>query len=99
VALVVAANLVDVQSSRGLGETNPLLRNAQGGLNVPRGVVIKSAATGGFLVLELVLLRKMPQHRLEKPFAITNSLAAAAVAATAVRNYGIPRTAPGGLAR
>jgi hypothetical protein len=99
VALVVAANFADIRSSRGLAETNPLLRNGQGGLNVPRSVVIKSAATGGFLLVELVLLRKMPQQKLEKPFAITNSLAAATVAATAARNYGLPRADPAGSPR
>jgi len=99
VALVVAANYADIRSSRGLGETNPLLRNGQGGLNVPRSVMIKSAATGGFLLVEVVLLRKMPQQKLEKPFAVTNSLAAAAVAATAVRNYRIPRADPAALPR
>ena len=99
VALVVAANFADIRSSRGLGETNPLLRNGQGGLHVPRSVVIKSAATGGFLLVESVLLRKMPRQKLEKPFAITNSLAAAAVAATAARNYGLPRADPAGSPR
>ena len=99
VALVVAANFADIRSSRGLAETNPLLRNGQGGLDWSRGVMVKSAATGGFLLVELVLLRKMPRQKLEKPFAITNSLAAAAIAATAVRNYRIPRVDPDGLPR
>jgi hypothetical protein len=99
VALVVAANCVDIHSSRGLGETNPLLRDGRGGFDLPRGVMIKSAATGGFLLMEFVLLRKMPRQKLEKPFAITNAMAAAAVAATAARNYGTPRTDPAGLPR
>jgi hypothetical protein len=99
VALVAAANFADVCSSRGLGEANPLLRNRQGGLDLPRSVAIKAAATGGFVLVELVLLRKMPRQRLETPFAITNTVAAAAVAATAARNYRIPRADPAGLPR
>ena len=99
VGLVVAANLADVHSSRGLAETNPLLRSRQGGMDLPRSVWIKSAASGGFLLLEAVLLRKMPEERLEKPFTAINSGVAAAVAATAVRNYRIPRDLTGGPLR
>jgi hypothetical protein len=99
VGLVVAANLADVHSSRGLAETNPLLRNRQGGMDLPRSVLIKSAASGGLLVMEAVLLRKMPEERLEKPFTVINCGVAAAVAATAARNYRIPRDLTGGPLR
>jgi hypothetical protein len=94
VGLVVAANLADIHSSRGLAETNPLLRNRQGGVDLPKSVVIKSVASGGFLLLEAVLLRRMPEERLEKPFTVINSAVAAAVAATAVRNYRISPVHP-----
>ena len=99
VGLLVAANFADVHSSRGLAETNRLLRNRQGGMDLPRSVVIKSAASGGFLLLEAVLLRKLPEERLEQPFMVINSAAAAAVTATAVRNYRIPRAPTGGAPR
>jgi len=89
----------DLHSSRGLAEANPLLRNGQGGINPVKGAVVKSAAAGGLLLLEALLLKKAPEHRLEKPFTIINTAAAGAVAATAVRNYRIPRSAPGGLPR
>ena len=96
---MAAANVADVHSSRGTAETNPLLRNGQGGFQLAKGALVKSAAAGGLLLVEALFLNKAPDYRLEKPFAITNSLAASAVAATAVRNYRIPRAAPGGLPR
>jgi hypothetical protein len=94
VALLAAANAVDVHSSRGLGEANPLLRGSQGQINLPKTVLIKSAATGGFVILEALLLKRMPASHLEKPFAITNAVAAGAIAFTAARNYRIPRSQP-----
>ena len=99
VAMMAAANAADLHSSRGLAEANPLLRNGQGGINPVKGAVVKSAAAGGLLLLEALLLKKAPEHRLEKPFTIINTAAAGTVAATAVRNYRIPRSAPSGLPR
>ncbi|HSW49242.1 MAG TPA: hypothetical protein VLH09_03660 [Bryobacteraceae bacterium] len=99
VGLVAAANLADLHSSRGLAETNPLLRNRQGGMDLPKSVLVKSAASGGFLLLEAILLRKAPEQRLEKPFTAINCGVAAAVAGTAVRNYRISRVPPGGTPR
>ncbi len=99
VGLVAAANLADIHSSRGLAETNPLLRSRQGGLDLPKGVLVKSATSGGFLLLEAILLQRAPEQRLERPFTAINCGVAAAVAATAVRNYRIPRVPPDGSAR
>ncbi len=90
-ALVAAANVADIHSSVGLPEANPLLRNNQGGLNIRTSVVVKSAASGGFVLLEFILLKKLKHERLEKPFTVINGVAAGAVAATALRNYGISR--------
>ncbi|HSW50189.1 MAG TPA: hypothetical protein VLH09_08445 [Bryobacteraceae bacterium] len=99
VALVAAASVADVHSSRGLAEANPLLRNRQGGIDVARGVWIKSATVGGVVLLETLLLNKAPEHRLEKPFTVINTLAAGAVTFTAARNYRIPRASPGAPSR
>jgi len=96
VALVAAASVADVHSSRGLTEANPLLRNGRGGIDVARGAWMKSATVGGVVLLEALLLKKAPEHRLEKPFTLINTAAAGAVTFTAVRNYRIPRASPGG---
>jgi hypothetical protein len=98
--LLAVANIADIHSSRGLAEGNPLLRNSRGGIDLQKSVLIKSAASGGFLLLQRILIKRMPESHLEKPFAITNTLAAGAVAVTAARNYRIPRApSPEGAAR
>lgn len=84
----------------GLRENNPLLRNSQGGINVRKSVLVKSAASGGFLLLEFFLIKRLRNERLEKPFTIINGAAAGAVATTALRNYRIrrpdsPHSSPG----
>lgn len=86
VGALIAANVLDARSSVGRYETNPLLCDSQGRFNTRRSVAIKSAASGGMLVLQVVLHRRMPEQSLEKPSAVVNFAAAAAVGATAFRN-------------
>ncbi len=86
VGALIAVNVLDARSSVGRYETNPLLRNSQGMSNTGRTVMIKSAASGGMIVLQMVLHRRMPEQSLEKPSAVVNFTAAAAVGATAFRN-------------
>jgi hypothetical protein len=86
VAVLGAVNVMDARSSAGGLETNPLLRNGQGRFSAGRAVAVKSAASGGMVLVQLLLLRRMPEQRLEKPAAIANFVAAAAVGATAYRN-------------
>lgn len=90
VAILGAANLADILSSRGRAETNSLLQSPQGGINISNGVLVKSSATGGFLLLQALLKKKSPQAGLEKPFTIINVLAAGAVAGTSLHNSSIP---------
>jgi hypothetical protein len=91
VASVVAANVADAATSLGRYEGNPLLRNAQGRLSPGRVVLIKASGTGGLLLLQCILRRRMPHQRLEKPAAIINFTAAAAVGAVAYRNSTISK--------
>ena len=93
VALGVA-NTADLHSSGGLWERNPLLRGPDGRFSARKGILIKSIASGGLALLEVILLKKMPGMNLHKPFAITNMVATGVVATTAVRNYHIPRNPP-----
>jgi hypothetical protein len=94
VAALGASNAADLHSSSGLWETNPLLRGPHGRFNARKGVLIKSIASGGLALLEVILLKKMPEMDLHKPFAITNMVVTGVVATTAVRNYHIPRKPP-----
>lgn len=85
-AVLAAANVMDARSSVGRYETNPLLQNGQGRFSVGRGIAVKSAASGGMILVQLLLQKRMPEQRLEKQAAIVNFAAAAAVGATAYKN-------------
>lgn len=91
VATVVAANAADAATSLGRAESNPILRNAHGGLNVQRAAMIKASGTGGMLLLQYILLKRMRGSRLAKPAAVINFAAAAAVGAVAYRNSTLPK--------
>lgn len=86
VGALIAVNVLDARSSVGRYETNPLLRDSQGRFNTRRTVMVKSAASGGMLLLQVVLHRRMPEQSLEKPSAVVNFAAATTIGATAYRN-------------
>ena len=86
---MLVANAADVASSRNLAEQNPLLRNSQGGFDARKAALVKTAATGGLLLVQAVLRRRAGDGSLDKAFTIVNGAAAGAVGATAVRNYGL----------
>lgn len=89
-----AAHIADVASSRGMPESNPLLRDGRGQFDVRRGVLIKVAASGALLTLQGILIQREPDRNLYKPFAVINLGAAAAVGAVAVHNHRIRAPAP-----
>lgn len=91
VVALTAANVFDAYSSRGRYEANPLLRGPQGRFNTGKAVAIKSAASGGFVALQLILLKKTPECDLYKPFAISTAAAAGVTGLVAARNYTMPR--------
>lgn len=86
VAVLAVVNVMDARSSAGGLETNPLLRDGQGRFNAGRAAAVKSAASGGIVLVQLLLMKRMPEQRLERSAAIANFAAAAAVGATAYRN-------------
>jgi len=87
---LVAANLFDGYSSRNLTEENPLLRNASGTYGVSKGTTIKFAASAAFLGAQWLLLRRGPDHHLNRAFTITNSVLAGTVTAVAIHNQSLP---------
>jgi hypothetical protein len=89
VAALAAVNVMDARSSVGRYETNPLLQDGQGRFSPGRAIAVKSAASGGILVLQALLMRRRPQEKLERPAALINFAAAAAVGAVAYRNTGV----------
>ena len=57
---LTAANIFDAYSSRGGHELNPLLRGVDGKFSPRRAILVKSAASGGGLLLQAILIKKMP---------------------------------------
>ncbi len=88
---LVAASALDAHSSHGRMETNPLLRGSNGTFNSRRAFLVKGAANGGVLLLQAILVKKMPDRNLYKSFALTNSIMAGVTAGTALRNYQMPQ--------
>jgi hypothetical protein len=95
VAAVVAANVLDVRSSAGGWESNRLLQDPQGRFCARRAVMVKSAASGGMLLLQALLRRRMPEQ-IEKPASFVNFAAAATVGAVAYHNITVTRPATPG---
>jgi hypothetical protein len=92
---LVAASALDAHSSQGRMEANPLLRGSNGTFSSRRAFLVKGAANGGVLLLQAILIKKMPDRNLYKSFALTNSIMAGVTAGTALRNYQMaPAPAP-----
>ena len=83
-AALVAGSAMDVASSYGYQEANPLLQGSGGHLNA-RGTGIKFGILAGSLLGQHYLLKNKPE--LEKPLAITNFAIGATYGTIAVRNW------------
>jgi hypothetical protein len=88
---LIAASALDAHASQSRYEINPLLRGSNGTFSNRRGLVIKSAAGGGMLLLQAILIKRNPDRNLYRPFALTNGIIAGVTAGTALRNYQTPR--------
>jgi hypothetical protein len=101
-AALVAVNFLDVHSSRGLGEANPLLRDASGRFATRRAILLKGAITGGFLAFQYGLMRAHPEKNYYRVFTVANAVAAGSLGAVVAHNYRLPappaRQVPGHLA-
>jgi hypothetical protein len=94
VAALTAANFFDAYTSRNMGETNPFLRGSDGGFNSTRGVGIKFAATGGFLAVQYLLLRKTSNPGMNRTFTITNGVLTGVVGGVAIHNNNLRTDSP-----
>ena len=90
---LIAASALDAHASQSRYEINPLLRGSNGTFSNRRGFVIKSAASGGMLLLQSILIKRNPDRNLYRPFALTNGIIAGVTAGAAFRNYQEPRAA------
>jgi len=89
VAALAAVNVFDAYTSRNMVETNPILRSANGNFSNSRGVSIKLVATGGFLAVQYLLLRKGPNTGMNRTFTITNGVLAGVVGGVAIHNHSL----------
>ena len=91
--VLAAVNILDVHSSTGHGEANPLFRDGQGRFAPGKAIVIKSAIAGGFFSYQLWRVRAHPEKNSYAPFTIMNGIAAGALGGVAAHNYSLPRPA------
>ena len=87
---LAAVNVLDLHSSRGRWEGNPLLRDPTGRFSPGKAILVKGAVGGGFLAAQLWLVHRHPQRDYYKPFTMVNSFAAGGLAGVAIHNYGLP---------
>jgi hypothetical protein len=88
---LTAASFLDFSSSVGRHEANPLMRGSDGRFNVGRAVAIKGGITAGLLTVEGLMMRHRQDASAEKSSTFVNGMAAAALAATAIRNHGVAK--------
>lgn len=88
-AAFAAVNIIDVHSSMGKGELNPLLRSSDGSFSTRKAGLFKAGLGGGFLAFQGWMIKKNPDRNLYKPFTIANFGATGAMGAVAVRNYNL----------
>ncbi len=85
---LVAVNALDIHSSRGHGEANPMFRGPGGRFATGKTVLIKAGIGGGFFAAQFWAVRRNPEA--DKPLTLANTVAAGALAGVAVHNYSLP---------
>jgi hypothetical protein len=88
-AAFAAVNLIDIHSSAGKGELNPLLRTADGRFSTRKAGLFKAGLGGGFLAFQGWMIKKNPDRNLYKPFTFANIGATGAMGAVAAHNYNL----------
>jgi hypothetical protein len=91
---VIAVNALDLHSSRGHGEANPLLRNSSGRFSVGKASLFKLAIGGGFFASQALVMRASRKKDYYRPFTIANTVAAGGLAGVVVHNYSLPAPRP-----
>ncbi len=91
VASLVAAHVLDARLSAGRYETNPFLRDSQGSFHLGKAVMIKSAASGGSILLQALLARNGRAESIYRPAALINFGCAGVIGGVALSNARVPR--------
>ena len=87
---LAAINALDVHSSQGHGEANPLFRSPSGRFSTGKALLFKSAIGGGLFASEFLVMRVQPKKDYYKPFTVANTVAAGGLAGVVVHNYSLP---------
>jgi hypothetical protein len=82
-----AVNVLDVVSSMGQRELNPLLQTSSGSFGA-RSVAVKASIVGGSMVLQRLVLRRDPKHPFRR-MAITNFISAGVLGGVVAHNFEI----------
>jgi hypothetical protein len=85
VALAVS-DAVDVHSSWGRGELNPVLSSGGGQFGY-QGALIKMGIQGGVIAVEYLMLHRRPSKGLYRAFSLVNFGGSSATGAAAIHNY------------
>ena len=89
-ASMAAAQAMDLHSSWGKRELNPVLADRDCKFN-RQGALIKVGLQGGLMGLEYLVTRGHPSRKLYRALSVINFGAAAGTAAVAAHNYSVPR--------
>lgn len=87
---LAVANAMDVHSSWGKHELNPILSNSRATFG-GQGALLKLAFQGGLMGAEYLLTRGRPSGKLYRALAFINFGASAGIASVAVHNYTVSR--------
>ncbi len=91
---LAGAETLDVVSSNGAQEANPLLRGAGGQFSLTKGIALKAGAVGALMLFEAFTLRRPGGSENYKAFTIVNGAAAAGFGAVAAHNFHVNSTSP-----
>jgi len=87
---LVAVNALDLHSSRGHGEANPMFRAPDGRFATGKAALIKAGIGGSFFAAQFWAVRGKPDADHYKPLTLANTVAAGALAGIAAHNYSLP---------
>lgn len=88
---LVGAEALDLVSSRGARELNPLLQGPSGQFSMGRAAGIKAGAVSAIMAYQMFRARRSTAKAEEvyKPFTVVNSIGAAALGGVAMHNFAI----------
>lgn len=90
VAALAVSDVMDVRSSWGKRESNPVLSGGGSQFGC-RGALIKIGIQGGVIAVEYLMLRHRPSKGVYRAFTVINFGGASLTGAAAIHNYQLPQ--------